>query len=36
VFDGRAGLTYSALMAWYEYMIVLKARQLRRGKPDLS
>jgi len=27
--DGRAGLTYALLQAWYEYMIVLKKRELR-------
>lgn len=26
--DGRAGLTYAALQGWYEYMIVLKMREL--------
>jgi hypothetical protein len=29
--DGRAGLTYSLLQAIYEYMIVLKVRELERG-----
>lgn len=29
--DGRAGFTYSALQAIYEYMIVLKTRELRRA-----
>lgn len=29
--DGRAGVTYSTLMAIYEYMIVLKTRELRRA-----
>lgn len=28
--DGRAGLTYATLQAIYEYMIVLKTRELRR------
>ena len=28
--DGRAGLTYCRLMAWYEFMIVLNLRELRR------
>lgn len=31
--DGRAGFTFSALRAWYEYMIDCKRRELlRRGK----
>lgn len=29
--DGRAGLTYATLQAIYEYMIVLKTRELERG-----
>jgi glycosyltransferase involved in cell wall biosynthesis len=29
--DGRAGLTYSVLQSVYEYFIVLKTRELRRG-----
>jgi glycosyltransferase involved in cell wall biosynthesis len=29
--DGRAGLTYATLQAFYEYMIVLKSRELERG-----
>ena len=32
--DGRAGLTYCTLQSIYEYMIVLKVRELRR--PDLT
>lgn len=31
--DGRAGLTYAALQAIYEYMIVLKTRELERDQP---
>ena len=31
VLDGRAGLTYATLQAIYEYLIVLKTRELRRG-----
>jgi hypothetical protein len=27
--DGRAGFTYASLQAMYEYMIVLKTRELR-------
>jgi glycosyltransferase involved in cell wall biosynthesis len=30
MFDGRAGLTYSLLRAWYEYMIDCKCVELRR------
>lgn len=30
--DGRAGLTYSALQAIYEYMIVLKTRELEAAR----
>jgi glycosyltransferase involved in cell wall biosynthesis len=30
IFDGRAGLTYSLLRAWYEYMIDCKCAELRR------
>lgn len=26
--DGRAGLSYALLQAWYEYMIVLKKREM--------
>lgn len=29
--DGRAGLTYAVLQSFYEYMIVLKVRELERG-----
>ena len=28
--EGRAGLTFSLLRAWYEVMIDLKVRELRR------
>lgn len=31
VLDGRAGLTYATLQAIYEYLIVLKTKDLRRG-----
>jgi glycosyltransferase involved in cell wall biosynthesis len=31
ILDGAAGLTYATLQAFYEYLIVLKARELRRG-----
>jgi len=35
--DGRAGLTYATLQAIYEYMIVLKTRELEeKGKPQSS
>lgn len=29
--DGRAGLTYATLQSIYEYLIVLKTKQIRRG-----
>jgi hypothetical protein len=32
--DGRAGLTYAALQSFYEYLIVLKTRELARGEGD--
>jgi hypothetical protein len=31
IFDGTAGITYATLQSIYEYMIVLKTRELRRG-----
>jgi glycosyltransferase involved in cell wall biosynthesis len=31
VLDGAAGLTYATLQAFYEYMIVVKTKELRRG-----
>jgi len=31
--DGRAGLTYAALQSFYEYMIVLKTRELAAAEP---
>jgi hypothetical protein len=31
VLDGAAGITYATLQSIYEYMIVLKTRELRRG-----
>ena len=33
--DGRAGLTYSILQSFYEYMIVLKTREIIRQNQDL-
>ena len=33
--DGRTGLTYSILMAIYEYMICCKVKELRRREQDL-
>jgi hypothetical protein len=30
--DGRAGLTYAMLQAIYEYMIVVKVRELNASK----
>ncbi len=34
--DGRAGLIYARLMAWYEYLIVLKTRDLRATQPGTN
>jgi glycosyltransferase involved in cell wall biosynthesis len=31
VLDGAAGLTYATLQSFYEYMIVVKTKELRRG-----
>jgi hypothetical protein len=31
ILDGAAGLTYATLQAFYEYLIVLKTKELRRG-----
>jgi glycosyltransferase involved in cell wall biosynthesis len=31
ILDGTAGLTYATLQAFYEYLIVLKTNELRRG-----
>jgi glycosyltransferase involved in cell wall biosynthesis len=31
ILDGAAGLTYATLQAFYEYLIILKTRELRRG-----
>jgi len=31
ILDGEAGLTYSTLQSFYEYLIVLKTKELRRG-----
>jgi hypothetical protein len=31
VMDGAAGVAYATLQAFYEYLIVLKTRELRRG-----
>ena len=31
VLDGMAGLTYATLQSFYEYLIVLKSKELRRG-----
>jgi hypothetical protein len=33
--DGWAGLTYCRLMAWYEYMIELKIKELKRREKGL-
>ncbi len=32
--DGRAGMTYATLQSFYEYMIVLKTRELRLRQPS--
>lgn len=34
--DGRAGFTYSTLIAFYDYMIVLKTRELERLGPAMA
>ena len=34
--DGRAGLTYSMLRAWYEYMIDCKYRELQRRRAGVA
>ena len=31
ILDGAAGITYATLQSFYEYLIVLKTRELRRG-----
>jgi hypothetical protein len=31
VLDGAAGVTYATLQAFYEYLIVLKTKELQRG-----
>jgi hypothetical protein len=31
ILDGAVGLTYATLQAFYEYLIVLKTKQIRRG-----
>ena len=33
ILDGAAGITYATLQSIYEYMIVLKTKELRRGGP---
>jgi glycosyltransferase involved in cell wall biosynthesis len=32
ILDGSSGLTYSTLQSFYEYLIVLKTRELQRGR----
>jgi hypothetical protein len=32
ILDGRAGLTYAALQTFYEYLIVLKTKELTRSE----
>ena len=34
--DGVPGLTYCRLMAWYEYMIVLKMKEIQRREKGLT
>ena len=34
--DGRAGLTYCVLQAWYQYQIGLKVRELQRAARGLT
>ena len=31
ILDGYAGLTYATLQSFYEYLIVLKTKELERG-----
>jgi hypothetical protein len=31
ILDGAAGVAYATLQSFYEYLIVLKTRELRRG-----
>ena len=31
ILDGKAGFTYCRLLAWYEWLIVLKEREIRAG-----
>ena len=35
VLDGRAGIAYANLQAMYEYLIVLKTRELMRNRGNL-
>jgi hypothetical protein len=32
ILDGAAGITYATLQSIYEYMIVLKTKELRHGR----
>jgi glycosyltransferase involved in cell wall biosynthesis len=34
ILDGKAGFTYCRLLAWYEWLIVLKERAIRERGPD--
>jgi hypothetical protein len=34
--DGRAGLTYALLRSIYEYMIILKVREMKALEPSLK
>ena len=34
--DGRAGLTYALLRSIYEYMIVLKVREMKTLEPSMK
>jgi hypothetical protein len=31
ILDGAAGLTYATLQAFYEYLIVVKTKEIRSG-----
>jgi hypothetical protein len=35
VLEGRAGLTFCLLRAWYEFMIDVKRRELQRRQSNL-
>ena len=35
ILDGATGITYATLQAFYEYLIVLKTKELRRGRASI-